>query len=132
MGTVPVIGGFEMIYRARQQVWVLHANLVVIGGKKSARKNFKQTFGKDDIERPIIGASLKNPAEQLSYILKFSTYHRPHQQRGSRKAIAKPLNPREHAALVKWMAQFDFEDFLLLINARRQGGTKITLQNQAD
>jgi hypothetical protein len=127
LGKVPVIGGFEIVYKATKRVWVLHANLVMIDGKKIARKKFKQTFASDEIERPILQAELKDRAEQLSYILKFSTYHRPFEQQGSAKSPAKPLNPKEHATLLKWMSQFEFEDFLLLINARRQGGTKIVL-----
>jgi hypothetical protein len=132
LGKVPVIGGIEIVYKAKKRVWVLHANLVMIGGKKAARKKFKQSFQGGDIERPITRAALKNSPKQLSYILKYSTYHRPHEQHGSKKSNATPLNGREHAALVKWMSQFEFEDFLLLINARRQGGTRIVLSPPAD
>jgi hypothetical protein len=126
---VPVVGGFEIVYKAQRRVWVLHINLVVIGGKKSAHKEFKRGFKKSRIKRPIISAKLKDPPEQLSYILKFSTYHRPHEQHGSSRSDAKPLNPREHAALVTWMAQFEFDDFLFLVNARR-AASKITLRGQ--
>jgi hypothetical protein len=129
---VPVIGGFEIVYKAKRGVWVLHVNLVVIGGKKSARTKFERSFKGDEIEKPVTGASLKDPAEQLSYILKFGTYHRPHEQRGPTRSDAKPLNAREHAALLKWMAQFEFDDFLFLVNARREGGTKIVLRAQDD
>jgi hypothetical protein len=129
LAKIPVIGGFEIVYKAAKRVWVLHANLVVIGGNKSAHKKFKQTFAGDEIERPVLRAKLKDRAEQLSYILKFGTYHRPHEQHGSARSQAKPLNPSAHAALLKWMSKFEFEDFLLLINARRKGGTKIVLSS---
>jgi hypothetical protein len=132
LGNVPVIGGIEIVYKARKRVWLLHANLVMIGGKKAARKKFTQGFKGGDIERPITRARLKKPAKQLSYILKFTTYHRPYEQQGSRKSEAKPLNPKEHAALLKWMSKFEFKDFLLLINARRQGGTRVVLSPPAD
>jgi hypothetical protein len=128
---VPVIGGFEIVYKAQKRIWVLHVNLVIIGGKMSAHKKFKRGFENSDMERPIIGAKLKDAPEQLSYILKFSTYHRPHEQHGPSRSDAKPLNPREHAALVKWMSQFEFKDFLLLVNARRKG-SKVTLRGQPD
>jgi hypothetical protein len=127
LAKIPVIGGFEIVYKAKRRTWVLHANLVVIGGNKSAHKKFKQTFAGDEIERRVLRAKLKDRAEQLSYLLKFGTYHRPHEQHGSARSQAKPLNPSEHAALLKWMWKFEFEDFLLLINARRKGGTKIVL-----
>jgi hypothetical protein len=128
---VPVIGGFEIVYKAKRRVWVLHINLVVIGGKKRAHDKFKQGFESSDMERPIIEAELKDPAEQLSYILKFGTYHRPHEQHGPRRSDAKPLNPREHAELLNWMARFEFKDFLFLVNAKR-AASKITLRRQPD
>jgi hypothetical protein len=131
LGKVPVIGGFEAVYKAAQRVWVLHINLVMFGGDKSARTKFKKAFQGDDFDRPLLRTALKDRAEQLSYVLKFTTYHRPYEQQGATRAPAKPLNPREHAALLKWMSQFEFEDFLLLINARRQGGNKIVLSRPA-
>jgi hypothetical protein len=131
LGKVPMIGGFEIVYKAKKRVWVLHANLVLFGGKKSARKEFARTFKRSGIRKPVVKAKLKNPPEQLSYILKFTTYHRPHEQSDATKSEAMPLNPKEHAALLKWMSQFEFEDFLLLINARRQGGTRVVLSPPA-
>jgi hypothetical protein len=132
LAKVPVIGGFEIVYRAARQVWVLHINLVMIGGGNSARKEFKDTFQGDELERPLVRATLKDRAEQLSYVLKFTTYHRPYEQQGSTKSEAKPLNPREHAALLKWMSKFEFQDFLVLVNARRKGGTRVVLSPPAD
>jgi hypothetical protein len=129
LGKVPVIGGFEIAYKAAQQAWVLHANLVMTGGEEKARKKFKKAFRGDDFDRPLLQTALKDRAEQLSYVLKFTTYHRPYEQRGAARSAAKPLNAREHAALLKWMSQFEFEDFMLLINARRQGGNKIVLSS---
>jgi hypothetical protein len=129
LGKVPVIGGFEIAYKAAQQAWVLHANLVMTGGEEKARKKFKKAFRGDDFDRPLLQTALKGRAEQLSYVLKFTTYHRPYEQRGAARSAAKPLNAREHAALLKWMSRFEFEDFLLLINARRQGGNKIVLSS---
>ena len=127
LGNVPVIGGFEIVYKASTRSWVLHANLVVVRLNNNAGKKFEAAFKKNELERPVLGAALRDRAEQLSYVLKFTTYHRPEQQQGPTRSRAKPLNPREHAALAKWMSQFEFQDFLLLINARRQGGTKIVL-----
>ena len=131
LGKVPVIGGIEIVYKARKRVWLLHANLIMIGGRNSARKEFKGTFQGDGLERPLVRAKLNDKAEQLSYALKFTTYHRPYEQHGSKRSKARPLNPKEHAALLKWMSQFEFKDFLLLINARRQGGTGLVLSPPA-
>jgi hypothetical protein len=130
LGKVPVIGGFEIVYKAAQHVWVLHINLVMFGGDKSARKKFKRAFQGDDFDRPLLRTALKDRAEQLSYVLKVTTYHRPYEQQGATRSEAKPLNAREHAALLKWMSQFECQDFLLLINAKRQEGNKIVLSSR--
>jgi hypothetical protein len=117
----PVIGGFEVVYRAKEKIWVLHVNLLIIGGSANARKRFKSSFDGSDLGRPVVAAALTNRIQQLSYILKFTTYHRPFQRQGSTKSPAKPLNAPEHFALVNWMAKFQFKEFLFLFNARREG-----------
>lgn len=116
-----VIGGYENVYRAKTKTWVLHINLVVIGATIDALEKFQNTFATSEIAKPVVKARLKDLPEQLSYILKFTTYHRPLQQRGPDKGPALPLNPREHCALVSWMAQWEFQDFMFMSNARREG-----------
>jgi hypothetical protein len=118
---VPAVGGFEMVYKANRKVWVLHINLVVVGGVKQAHRRFKRAFNGSNFDRPVVSARLNDPTKQLSYVLKFGTYHRPFEQQGPARSVARPLNGRQHAALVKWMSRFEFKDFLLLINARRRG-----------
>lgn len=123
LSKVPVIGGFEMYYRARSKEWVLHVNLAIFGGNEEALRTFEDGFPDDKIHRPVRRDELHDDAEQLSYLLKFTTYHRPHQQRGSKKAKAVPLNPAEHFELVCWMARYKFSDHLFLFNARRRGAS---------
>jgi hypothetical protein len=118
---VPVIGGFEVVYKAKRKVWILHINLLIVGGKKEAHEAFKETFDDSIFDRPIMATELNDPVEQLSYISKFTTYHRPYEQQGPARTPAKPLNGKQHAALITWMSRFEFKDFLLLINARRRG-----------
>jgi hypothetical protein len=117
------VGGFEMIYRARSKEWVLHINLVMFGGDEKAIAKFEEGFRDDGLYRPVERTTVVDPAEQLSYVLKFTTYHRPRQQRGSKKAKAVPLNPSEHLELVRWMARHEFSDLLFLFNARRRGAS---------
>ena len=95
-----VIGGYENIYRAKTATWILHTNLVVIGATIEALATFRKTFAASEIAKPVVKAKLQDLPEQLSYILTFTTYHRPFQQRGPNKGPALPLNPREHCALV--------------------------------
>jgi hypothetical protein len=120
---VPVVGGFEIVYRSRTKQWVLHVNLVMFGGDEKAMAKFEDGFRDGGLFRPVERAAVKDPAEQLSYVLKFTTYHRPHQQLGSKKAKAVPLNPSEHLELVDWMARYEFSDHLFLFNARRRGAS---------
>ena len=115
------IGGFEMIYRAREKAWVLHINLLVVRGSDSSIKILKAGFGSSLLHRPWQSVPLKDPAKQLSYLLKFSTYHRPFRQTGPTPSRAKPLNPREHLALVDWMSQHRFTDMMFLYGVRREG-----------
>lgn len=127
----PVIGGFEIAYRAAQRVWVLHANLVVFGAPKRALDDLEAGSKAQDAFRPVKRSQLENPAKQLSYVLKFTTYHRPWHQTGPRKPAAVPLNPTEHCELVRWMHRYGFSDYVFLYNARRHGST-IALLTQSD
>jgi hypothetical protein len=113
------IGGYENLYRARAKEWVLHINLVIIGGTKAAIDKFQVSFSDADIERPVMKMAANDLPKQLSYVLKFTTYHRPYRQRGAVKSPARPLNVAEHLALVRWMAERNFRDFVFLFNARR-------------
>jgi hypothetical protein len=123
LGHVPVVGGFEMVYRARTKQWVLHVNLVMFGGGEKAIAKFEAGFRDNELYRPIQCVTVTDPEAQLSYVLKFTTYHRPQEQHGSKKAKAVPLNAAEHVELVHWMDQYDFSDHLFLFNARRRGAS---------
>ena len=75
-----VIGGFEIVWRARDKNWVLHVNLLVLGGSERAFSRFEQTFRSSALPRPTQTVPLSDLPEQVSYLLKFTTYHRPHRQ----------------------------------------------------
>jgi hypothetical protein len=125
LADVAVIGGFEMVYRAKAKEWVLHVNLVFFGGGRVAIDHFKNGFPDANSVRED---GINDPVKQLSYVLKFTTYHRPHEQRGVKKSRAKSLNRAEHFELVEWMSQYDFVDHLFMCNARRRG-TSIELSS---
>jgi hypothetical protein len=121
LGNTIVIGGFEMVWRARQKDWVLHANLLILEARHAAIARFEDSFDSSDLARPTQKVALKDLAKQVSYLLKFTTYHRPHRQSGKRKPEARPLNAKEHLALVKWMSRYEFADMLFLCRVRRHG-----------
>jgi hypothetical protein len=116
-----VIGGFEISYRQSSRNWLLHAHLLIIGAKRDALREFRKTFGKADLDRPVVKAVLRDKPKQLSYLLKYSTYHRPLQQTGPSKGPAVPLNPAEHHALVQWMFDHPFKDYMFFYNAEQRG-----------
>lgn len=118
---VAVMGCVEVVYKAKTHSWIHHVNLLVMGSTKAERKTFKSHWKKSPIPKAIQRVKLKHPAKQVSYVPKFTTYHRPGKQTGPKKKKAKPLNPREHVELVRWMDLHRFEDFMLLHNCRRQG-----------
>jgi hypothetical protein len=122
----PIIGGYEVVYRAADNRWILHVNLVILNGCHNAMRKFKHGFSSSELHRPVETVMLQDPSEQLSYVLKFTTYHRPFKRIGPGKPRAVPLNRREHRQLVQWMAQFEFSDFLFLYNARRHGEMIVT------
>ena len=120
-----MIGGFEIFYHARSKRWVLHINLMIIGATERAIAKFENSFSANGFNRPTVTAGLRDLPEQLSYLLKFGTYHRPHKQHGPAKSQAVPLNRKEHLALVQWMHQREFKDLLFLFNANRRGSTLV-------
>jgi hypothetical protein len=63
---VPVIGGFEIAYRAQDQSWVLHINLLTFGVTRSALGKFEDMFKSTDFEPPTLTVSLEDPPEQRS------------------------------------------------------------------
>jgi hypothetical protein len=118
-----VIGGFEMVYKGRDPGWVLHINLVVFDFDETSLEKFLGSFAKSPFGRPTMATDLLDHKEQLSYALKFTTYHRPYKQRGAKKGRAVPLNADLHLELVKWMSERSFKDFIFLFNARLGRGS---------
>src|SRR4051794_6146727 len=80
LGAAYCIGGFEMIYRARDKCWVLHINLLIFGRTNSDVPRLEATFATTEFKRPYQCVRLRDVAKQISYLLKFSTYHRPFRQ----------------------------------------------------
>lgn len=116
---VVVLGCFEVVYKASRKQWILHVNLLVIDADEAGLKKFRSLYRDSPLHKPFEQADVVDPPKQLSYIPKFSTYHRPGIQSGTRRRKAKPLNPREHGELVNWMDRYRFEDFMFLRGCRR-------------
>jgi hypothetical protein len=74
--------------------------------------------GTDD---PVRVKLLRHPDQQLSYCIKFVTYHQP-----GRRLV--PLPPDRLVELAAWQSQYRFEDFLFAYGARRRGGLLVVDQ----
>ena len=64
---------------------------------------------------PVRSVALRNLDEQLSYCIKFVTYHQP-----GRRLV--PLPPDRLVELAAWWSRHRFEDYLFAYGARRRGG----------
>ena len=64
--------------------------LILIG--LDVRLKFQTSYDDSAIERPVLKVPVKDRPEQLSYVLQFTTYHRPYKQTGPGKSQAMPLN----------------------------------------
>jgi hypothetical protein len=110
-----VVGGIEVAWQDGWQRWLLHAQVLAMGVDPKAWKRLEVALKKGGTAYPVDHVSLRNPDEQLSYCIKFVTYHRP----GRRRV---PLLPDRLVELAAWCAPHRFEDFLFAYGARRRGG----------
>ena len=85
---------------------------------KPFRKQMKARCG----GRAVKVQKLKDPIVQLTYLLKFVTYHRPGRQVGKKRATAIPLPDAAFHELAAWWADTNCRDFLFLFGAREIAG----------
>jgi hypothetical protein len=121
LGGAVLIGGTEMAYRAKQHDWVLHVHLLGLRLKRADRDQLKEAFRGSSIPKALKQQKIKSPAQQISYLQKFNTLHRPGVQRGNRRALAYPLPPAPFRELMAFYAKHEFAEFLFLFGARRRG-----------
>jgi hypothetical protein len=131
LGETVVIGGFEVVWRAGDKTWVLHVNLLILDAQNAAIARFEDSFSSSAFARPTQTLLANDLPEQISYLLKFTTYHRPYRQTGPRRSPAKPLNAKEHVALVNWMWDHSFGDMVFLYRVRRRGTRLVTAAPRA-
>jgi hypothetical protein len=116
-----LIGGTEVAWQAKRGCWLLHVHLLTIGVPETAWGQLDEAWANSGTADPIQTDELRDLGEQLSYLVKFHTYHKPGQSRANRRARAYPLPPERLAELATWSSQYRLEDFLFLYGARRRG-----------
>ncbi len=116
-----MVGGTEARYRAIDSSWLVHGHLLVVDAPAGAIDALKRTFDSGPVKYPVVSQDLVDPVDQLSYLQKFTTYHRPGEQTSTTRPRAYPLPPRPLLELLRWMAGYRFDDFRFLYGARRRG-----------
>jgi hypothetical protein len=119
---MPIAGGTEVGYRASADDWILHAHLLVLGASQIEWINLERASAKGDVHDALRIAPVTDPIEQISYLQKFHTYHRPGKTRGKRRARAYPLKKNQLCELACWAARYNFDNFTFCAGVRRRHG----------
>lgn len=117
-----LIGGTEVAWQARHSRWLLHAHLLAIGVPDAAWDVLYDAWADSGTENPIQTDDLVDLDEQLSYLVKFHTYHKPGPSRANSPARPYPLPRDRLVELASWSSQYRLDDFLFLFGARRRAG----------
>ena len=110
-----VVGGIEVAWQKNWQRWLLHAQVLAIGVDANAWEQLEAALQNSGTAKPVKVVGLRDPDEQLSYCIKFVTYHQP-----GRRLV--PLPPDRLVELAAWWSRHRFEDYLFAYGARRRGG----------
>jgi hypothetical protein len=109
------VGGIEVAWQAKWQRWLLHVHVLAVGVDPSAWERLEAALKDSGTDEPVQAVALRDPDEQLSYLVKFVTYHRPGRLR-------VPLPRDRLVELAAWWSRHRFEDYLFAYGARRRGG----------
>ena len=116
-----VVGGTEASYRVEYRDWLIHLHLLVGNAEKSGLKQLRAAWAKTGIPAAMRVSQIKDPARQIGYLQKFSSFHRPGEQSSWHRARAYPLPPPQFEELVGWLSLYDFPEFIFMLGARRRG-----------
>lgn len=100
-----VLGGVEAEYRQGDDAFLVHAHLLVSPLPRDELDALRSAFASIDVLRPVKLQKLKDAPRQISYLLKFVTFHRPGSQKGSCRATAIPLPDHALKQLILWRAR---------------------------
>lgn len=125
-----VLGGIEAEYRQGDDSFLIHAHLLVSQLPPDQLEALRSAFADIDVMRAVKVQELRDPAAQISYLLKFTTFHRPGSQNGSRRPRAIPLPDHALKQLTLWRARHGFFDFLFMMGLRRCGGDLVRIENE--
>jgi hypothetical protein len=125
-----VLGGIEAEYRQSDDTFLIHAHLLVSQLPRDEQNALRSAFADIGVTRAVKVQALRDPAAQISYVLKFATYHRPGSQNGSRRSRAIPLPDRALKELTLWRARHGFLEFVFMMGLRRRGGDLVRIDKR--
>ena len=96
-----VVGGIVVAWQENHQRWLLHAQVLAIGVDANAWRRLEAALEDSGTADPVMPKPLRNPDVQLSYCIKFVTYHQP----GRRRV---PLPPDRLVELAAWCSRYRF------------------------
>jgi hypothetical protein len=117
-----LIGGTEIAWLARHNLWILHCHLLAIGVLQADWVRLREALPDANPAAALKVQALEDFAEQLSYCQKFNSSHKPGKRGPNGRARAYPLPTERLIEWAEWMAKRRFEDFAFLFGARRRGG----------
>ncbi len=118
-----LIGGTEIAWLNKHNLWILHCHLLAIGVLQADWDRLRESLPDAKPASALKVQALKDFAEQLSYCQKFNSSHKPGKHGPDGRAPAYYRLPRERLIeWAEWMAKQRFEDFAFLFGARRRGG----------
>jgi hypothetical protein len=125
-----VLGGIEAEYRQGDDTFLVHAHLLVSPLPRDELDALRSAFASIDVARPIKLQKLTDAPRQISYLLKFVTFHRPGSQKGSCRATAIPLPDHALKQLILWRARHGFLDFVFMMHLRRRDGDLVRIDDE--
>jgi hypothetical protein len=125
-----VLGGIEAEFRQNYDAFLLHAHLLISHLPPAELNALRSAFPSIDVLRPVKLQKLKDAPRQISYVLKFATYHRPGSQKGSRRPRAIPLPDHALRQLTLWRARYAFLDFVFMMRLRRNDGDLVRIDDK--
>jgi hypothetical protein len=117
-----ILGGIEADYRQSDDTFLVHAHLLVPLLTHHEKRALRSAFANIGVARAVRVQPLRDPVTQISYLLKFTTFHRPTLQNGPSRSAAIPLPDDALRELTLWRAEYCFLDFIFMMGLRRIGG----------
>jgi hypothetical protein len=117
-----LVGCAEVGWDEKRRTWILHVHLLAIGVPGEAWTKLRAILRSSETAIPLKVQPLRDVERQVSYICKFTTYHRPLGRDGAGRSRAVPLPSARLAELAAFWSRHRHEDFPFLFGARRRGG----------